>query len=95
MLAALAWTGCGSSPEPAKKEAAAPKKPEKAPDVYKVNLDAIQDGDLRTNLVLEGGDVVVVPPTVSASIGNAIRGFFYPVTAILGIGGPATRAVLY
>jgi polysaccharide export outer membrane protein len=63
--------------------------------VYKVNLDAIEDGDLRTNLVLEGGDVVVVPPTVSASIGNAIRGFFYPVTAILGIGGPATRAVLY
>lgn len=63
--------------------------------VYTVNLDAIEDGDLGTNLVLEGGDVVVVPPTVSASIGQAIRGFFYPVTAIFGIGGPATRAVLY
>lgn len=34
----LALAGCGSSPEPAK-EAAAPKKAEKAPDVYKVALD--------------------------------------------------------
>ena len=35
----LALAGCGSSREPAKKEAEAPKKAEKAPDVYKVNLD--------------------------------------------------------
>jgi polysaccharide export outer membrane protein len=63
--------------------------------IVQVNLDAIEDGDLSTNLVLTGGDVVVVPPTVSASIGYAIRGFFYPITAIFGIGGPATRAVLY
>ena len=62
--------------------------------VYQVNLDAIEDGDLRTNLVLEGGDVVVVPPTAAASIGYAIRGFFYPITAIFGIGGPATRSVI-
>jgi peptidyl-prolyl cis-trans isomerase A (cyclophilin A) len=33
-----AMTGC-SSPEPTKKEAAAPAKPEKAPDVFQVNLD--------------------------------------------------------
>src|SRR5215469_9762720 len=33
-----AMTGC-SSPEPTKKEAAAPAKPEKAPDIFKVNLD--------------------------------------------------------
>jgi peptidyl-prolyl cis-trans isomerase A (cyclophilin A) len=37
-LACAALIGCGS-PEPAKKEAAAPKKAEKAPDVYQVNLD--------------------------------------------------------
>jgi polysaccharide export outer membrane protein len=62
--------------------------------VFRVNLDAIEDGDLSTNLVLAGGDVVVVPPTVSASIGYAIRGFFYPITAILGLGGPAARTVI-
>ena len=62
--------------------------------VFQVNLDAIEDGDLSTNLVLAGGDVVVVPPTAAASIGYAIRGFFYPITAIFGIGGPATRSVI-
>jgi peptidyl-prolyl cis-trans isomerase A (cyclophilin A) len=33
-----AMTGC-SSPEPTKKDAAAPARPEKAPDVFQVNLD--------------------------------------------------------
>ena len=28
--------------------------------------------------------------TVAASIGFAIRGFFFPLQQILGIGGPAT-----
>jgi polysaccharide export outer membrane protein len=62
--------------------------------VFQVNLDAIEDGDLSTNLVLAGGDVVVVPPTVSASIGYAIRGFFFPLQMLLGVGGPATRTVI-
>ena len=39
IAASLALVGCSSAPEPAKKEAAAPKKAEKAPDVYQVNLD--------------------------------------------------------
>src|SRR5919205_2859551 len=38
VLAAVALAGCGS-PEPAKKEAAAPAKSETAPDVFNVNLD--------------------------------------------------------
>ncbi len=62
--------------------------------VFRVNLDAIEDGDLATNVTLAGGDVVVVPPTVSASIGYAIRGFFFPLQSLLGIGGPATRSVI-
>jgi polysaccharide export outer membrane protein len=62
--------------------------------VFRVDLDAIEDGDLSTNLVLAGGDVVVVPPTVSASIGYAIRGLFFPLQSLLGIGGPATRSVI-
>jgi peptidyl-prolyl cis-trans isomerase A (cyclophilin A) len=37
-LALVAMIGC-SSPEPSKKEAKAPAKPETAPDVFQVNLD--------------------------------------------------------
>jgi polysaccharide export outer membrane protein len=59
--------------------------------VYRVNLDAIERGDLSSDLTLKGGDVIYVPPTVSASIGFAIRGFFFPLQQILGIGGRAAR----
>lgn len=62
--------------------------------VFRVNLDAIQGGDPSTNLVLAGGDIVVVPPTVSATIGYYIRGFFFPLQMLLGVGGPATRTVI-
>lgn len=60
--------------------------------VFKVDLDDISKGDLRTNLMLQGGDLVMVPPTVSTSIGNAIRVIFYPLQQVLGLGGStATR----
>jgi peptidyl-prolyl cis-trans isomerase A (cyclophilin A) len=39
VLVSVAMTGCSSSPEPPKKEAKAPAKPETAPDVFQVNLD--------------------------------------------------------
>ena len=63
--------------------------------VFKVDLDAIKSGDLQTDIILEGGDLIVVPPTVSASIGFAIRGFFFPLQMIFGIGGPAAQAAVY
>jgi polysaccharide export outer membrane protein len=62
--------------------------------VFKVDLDAIQAGDLQTNIVLEGGDVIYVPPTVSASIGFAIRGFFFPLQMVFGIAGPAAGVAM-
>jgi polysaccharide export outer membrane protein len=59
--------------------------------IYRVNLSAIEDGDLRSNILLQGGDVVVVPPTLSATIGHFLRGLFYPLQQILGLGsGGAT-----
>jgi polysaccharide export outer membrane protein len=54
--------------------------------VYKVNLSAMEGGDLRTNMMLQGGDVVYVPPTVMASIGYKIRAIFFPFQMLLGIG---------
>jgi polysaccharide export outer membrane protein len=59
--------------------------------VYRVDLDAIQAGDLRSDIVLEAGDIIFVPPTASASIGFAIRGIFFPLQQIFGIGGRAAR----
>jgi polysaccharide export outer membrane protein len=61
--------------------------------VYRVNLSAIEDGDLRTNMLLQGGDVVVVPPTVSATIGHFLRGLFYPLQQIMGLGGRGATTI--
>jgi polysaccharide export outer membrane protein len=44
------------------------------------------DGDGLTNYMLQPGDVVYVPPSVSGSIGYAIMNFFFPLQAILGLG---------
>jgi polysaccharide export outer membrane protein len=54
--------------------------------VHRVNLSAIEGGDLRTNLLLQGGDVVVVPSTYSARIGHALGNLFYPIQRIIGLG---------
>lgn len=61
--------------------------------VYRVNLSAIEDGDLRSNMLLLGGDVVVVPPTVSATIGHFLRGLFYPLQQILGLGAQGATTI--
>jgi polysaccharide export outer membrane protein len=54
--------------------------------VYRVNLGAIENGDLRTNMLLQGGDVVVVPSTVSARIGHFLGNIFYPIQRVIGLG---------
>jgi polysaccharide export outer membrane protein len=61
------------------------------PQVLKVNLDAIRNGDLSTNVLLEAGDIIYVPPTASASIGFALRGFFFPLQQIFGLGAQGAR----
>ena len=61
--------------------------------VYRVNLSAIMGGDLRTNMTLQGGDVVVVPPSVAAVIGHWLGNLFYPIQRIIGLGRDATISV--
>jgi len=61
--------------------------------VYRVNLSAIEDGDLRSNMLLQGGDVVVVPPTLSATVGHFLRGLFYPLQQILGLGAQGATTI--
>lgn len=54
--------------------------------VLPVDIDAIERGDLRTNVWLMRGDVVFVPPTTLARIGYAIAGLTFPLQAIVGSG---------
>ena len=54
--------------------------------VYEVDLDAIQEGDLRTNIVLAGGDIVYVPPTFWARIGYVVQAILFPFNPLLGLG---------
>jgi polysaccharide export outer membrane protein len=54
--------------------------------VYRVNLDAIQKGDLRTNIVLAQGDIVYVPPTFWARIGYVVQAILFPLNPLLGVG---------
>jgi polysaccharide export outer membrane protein len=54
--------------------------------VYRVDLSAIQKGDLRTNIVLAEGDIVYVPPTIWARIGYTIQAILFPFNPLLGLG---------
>jgi len=61
--------------------------------VYRVNLSAMEDGDLQTNMLLQGGDLVVVPPTYWASVGHFLRALFYPIQQVFGLGAQGATTV--
>lgn len=61
--------------------------------VFQVDLDAIREGDLTTNMILQEGDLIVVPPTTWASIGHFMRALFYPFQQIFGFGAQVTTRV--
>ncbi len=50
--------------------------------VYRANLRAIYAGDLRTNILLEPGDIIYVPPTLWTRFGYVIGQIFFPVTTL-------------
>lgn len=52
--------------------------------VIKIDLDdMVEDGDVSKNVLLQEGDVIYVPPTILAWIGNHIREVLYPVGPVL------------
>jgi polysaccharide export outer membrane protein len=53
--------------------------------VYKVNLKAIQKGDLRTNILLARGDIIYVPSTTWAKVGYVMQTVLFPFQPFLGI----------
>jgi polysaccharide export outer membrane protein len=53
--------------------------------VMLVNLHAIRKGDLSTNLMLEPGDFVYVPPTIWARFGYALNTLLFPFQPFMGV----------
>ncbi len=53
--------------------------------VYRVDLDAIQKGDLSTNILLAAGDLVYVPPTPWARVGYAVNALLFPFSPLIGV----------
>lgn len=62
---------------------------------YPVYLKAISRyGYGETNYMLQPGDVIYVPPTISGTIGYAIQTVLFPLQAILGLGGSQAITVM-
>ena len=57
--------------------------------VHRVNLSAIQQGDLSTNMLVRGGDIIVVPKTPFGVVGTAIQQIVFPFTTFIS---PAVAA---
>jgi polysaccharide export outer membrane protein len=66
---------------------------ESTPKVFRVDLAAIQRGDMRTNYVLQGGDLIYVPPGMMASIGYAMQALLFPFQQLLGFGASVATTV--
>src|SRR5262245_42481514 len=64
-------------------------RPGSPPKVLELDLEAIRDGDLRTNVQIYGGDIIYVPPTLLAEIGYAIQQVLFPFTPFFGVAGYA------
>lgn len=62
---------------------------------YPIYFAAITEhGYGHTNYQLQPGDVVYVPPNVSARIGYALQLIFFPIQQILGLGGTVVNAAV-
>ncbi len=64
------------------------------PQVLIVDLDAIQKGDMTTNVQVYGGDLVYVPPTLWARFGYTLQAALFPFQPFIGIGTAAATAAI-
>ena len=53
---------------------------------FTIDLANIQQGDLSSNIMLRGGDMIVVPPNVLARIGYGLQVLLFPFQQILSAG---------
>ncbi len=63
-------------------------------NVYEIDVTAIRQGDLRTNMFVEGGDIIYVPPHGMAKAGYRIGSVLFPFHQLLGFGTSVTNRVV-
>lgn len=56
-------------------------------EVIRIRLGDIQRGDLSTNLVVQEGDLIVVPPTAIARVGYFVQMLLFPFQPLLTTAG--------
>lgn len=64
--------------------------------VFKIDLARIEQGDLSENIMVRGGDMVIVPPNSLAKIGYGLQVMLFPFQQLLTAGtGAAAAAALF
>ncbi|MGH0037040.1 MAG: polysaccharide biosynthesis/export family protein [Myxococcota bacterium] len=56
-------------------------------EILDVDLGAIQRGDLRTNVLLEQGDIIVVPANAFAKVGFVLQTLLFPFQPVVNTAG--------
>ena len=80
-----AWEECTQVIRPSEKK-------DKKPRIFKMNLqDMMYRGDTSKNVLLQEGDIIYVPPTVLAAIGNVVAELVRPIGLALSPVLTATR----
>ncbi len=55
--------------------------------MFIINLSKIENGDLSSNMVMRGGDMLIVPPNILARIGYGMQVLLFPFQPVLGTAG--------
>lgn len=64
--------------------------------VFTVDLASIERGDLSSNMMIRGGDIIVVPPNAMARVGYGLQVMLFPFQQILSAGtGLVAAAALF
>ena len=63
----------------------------KTTTVSRIDMAAIQRGDLSTNVLLQGGDIVVVPATPIGEFGYFLQSILFPFTSVIGPASSVAR----
>jgi polysaccharide export outer membrane protein len=60
--------------------------------VFTIDLSRIEQGDLTENIMVRGGDLVVVPPNALAKVGYGLQVMLFPFQQLLTAGTAAAAA---
>jgi polysaccharide export outer membrane protein len=64
--------------------------------VFTIDLARIEQGDLTENIMVRGGDMVIVPPNALAKVGYGLQVMLFPFQQLLSAGtGAAAAAAIF